>query len=271
MPELPEVETTARGLAPLAGHRFTRVVVRNSSLRTPVPANLPNLVQGQKLFAISRRAKLLLMQLENGWLVWHLGMSGSMRLVAPGQPLRKHDHLLFHSSAGLQLRFHDPRRFGSLIHCPDPFVLPQLAQLGPEPLSNAFNQAYLLRATRNRSISIKQAIMDGKLVAGVGNIYATEALFHARIDPRLAAYRLSKAQANRLVEAIKRTLANAIQAGGTTLRDFVNSRSEPGYFQQSLYVYGRAGMACKQCGAQLKTVTLNQRSSVWCPGCQKKR
>ena len=272
MPELPEVETTLRGLEPLVGHKFTRVEVRNPNLRQLVVPNLQQLVTGQKLVSLGRRAKYLLLQLERSWLVWHLGMSGSIRLDKPNLAVRTHDHISILSSAGYELRYHDPRRFGSLVYCTgDPHQLPALVQLGPEPLQQEFSATSLFLATRNKRTSIKQAIMDGRLVAGVGNIYAVEALFAAGVDPRLQAHRLTQAQAARLVTAIKHILAKAIATGGTTLRDFVSGLSQPGYFQQSLQVYGREGQNCVRCGTVLRLVTLGQRASVWCPGCQKKR
>ena len=270
MPELPEVETTRRGLEILIGHRFERVCIHNYSLRHPIPPHLPTTITGQHIERLSRRGKYLLMQLHQGWLVWHLGMSGSMRLDAPTQPQRTHDHVVCATSAGLELRYHDPRRFGSLRfskHNPC-LSMPDLAGLGPEPLSAAFTPESLMHALRRRSASIKQSIMHNQVVVGVGNIYATEALFQAKINPNTPACRLNTHQAKQLVSAIQTTLEAAIKAGGTTLKDFVNSRNQPGYFQQSLAVYGRHGQPCLSCGTTLCSQLLGQRTSTWCPRCQ---
>ena len=283
MPELPEVETTCRGIAPwLEGRAIQRFEVRESRLRWPVPPELPQQVEGQILGVFWRRAKYLVMPFSGSseaqiqGLIWHLGMSGSLRLVAPEEPWKKHDHLQLMPASlpseqhpPLCLRYHDPRRFGLVLpFTGDPLVHPRLQKLGPEPLSEDFTGEYLYRRSCKRQQPIKVFIMDNAQVVGVGNIYATEALFQAGIDPRRAAGRISLARYQRLVEAIKRVLEAAIAQGGTTLRDFVGGDGKPGYFVQQLDVYGRGGQACKHCSTPLKEVKLGQRASVYCPSCQ---
>jgi formamidopyrimidine-DNA glycosylase len=274
MPELPEVETTRRGVGPtLINATVSAVRVRNASLRWPVPPNLAELLTGQTVQAVERRAKYLLIAFAGGTLIVHLGMSGSLRFVAPGTPALKHDHIDLllkpHGSAATVLRYRDPRRFGAWLWQPGPTELhPLLAKLGPEPLSNAFDAEHLFRATRKRSVSVKQALMDNALVVGVGNIYANEALFHARIRPTRAANQLTHSDCQLLTEAIKAILARAIEAGGSSLRDFVGAGGEPGYFQQTYYVYGRADEPCRVCSHPIVQIRQGQRSSFYCPGCQ---
>lgn len=270
MPELPEVETTRRGIAPhLTGRRIVGWQIRNAQLRWPVV--LPAELRGQKVAGVDRRAKYLLIALDTGSLILHLGMSGSLRVLPAGTPPLKHDHVDLELDSGRVLRLNDPRRFGSLhwqpADAPEPHWL--LARLGVEPLSEAFSGAHLKRAARSRKVCVKNLIMDGQVVVGVGNIYANEALFMARIRPTLRASRVTLASYQRLAAAIKTVLGQAIDMGGTTLRDFVNQDGQPGYFRQSLYVYGRDGEPCKVCSATLKGLRLGQRASVFCPNCQR--
>ncbi|HEX5364062.1 MAG TPA: bifunctional DNA-formamidopyrimidine glycosylase/DNA-(apurinic or apyrimidinic site) lyase [Gallionella sp.] len=274
MPELPEVETTRRGLEPhLVGATVTDVVVRNARLRWPIPDELP--LRGRAIRALHRRAKYLLVEFEHGTLILHLGMSGSLRIQPVGTPAEKHDHFDLVLANGTLMRLRDPRRFGAVLwHEGDIHSHPLLAALGPEPLEqgpqqSAFDAAHLYRATRDRSVSIKQCIMDNHIVVGVGNIYANEALFRAGIKPRLAAGKLSRERCARLVEAIRATLTEAIAQGGSTLRDFVNASGQPGYFQQHYWVYGRAGESCRRCGTVIRQIKQGQRSSFYCATCQR--
>ena len=271
MPELPEVETTRRGLAAhLTGLTIKDVVIRNASLRWPIPKNLPKLLCGQAIRSLKRRAKYLLMDCGNGTLILHLGMSGSLRILPANTPAEKHDHFDLILSNGTLMRLRDPRRFGAVLwHAGDPAEHPLLAALGPEPLEKSFDARYLYQATRNRSVSIKQCIMDSHVVVGVGNIYANEALFRSGIKPQLAAGKLSLPRCAKLVDEIRATLSEAIQLGGSTLRDFVGSNGEPGYFQQTYWVYGRVGEPCRRCGAPIKQIKQGQRSSFYCGTCQK--
>lgn len=269
MPELPEVETTRRGIAPhLTGQTVTGAVVRQPRLRWPVP-DLARLLSGHRVQAIERRAKYLLLRFHHGTLIIHLGMSGSLRVLPAGTPPRTHDHvdLLF---GPLCLRLHDPRRFGAILWTEgDPAEHPRLRELGPEPLSAAFGGAYLHRMAQGRRSPIKSLLMDGRVVVGVGNIYASEALFRAGIHPQRASHRISRARLERLAQEIKQVLRYAIGRGGTTLRDFLNESGEPGYFAQELSVYGRAGEPCRACGTTITTRRIGQRSSAYCPHCQR--
>lgn len=270
MPELPEVETTRLGIAPaLTGRRVTGVVVRDRRLRWPIDTRLETVLQGQVVRSVGRRAKYLLLHVDAGTLIVHLGMSGSLRILDATVPPSLHDHWDISLDSGQILRFHDPRRFGS-VHWTheDPLQHPLLRNLAPEPLSNAFDAAYLHRATRKRLVAIKQLIMNSQVVVGVGNIYASEALFRAAISPRLAARRLTRGEAQRLANAIKAVLTEAIAIGGTTLRDYVNPDGIPGYFRQKLFVYERKGEPCRQCGAPIKHFVQGQRSTYWCSACQ---
>jgi formamidopyrimidine-DNA glycosylase len=250
--------------------RVTGMVVRERRLRWPIAANLEAAVRGRTIRSIERRAKYILIRLDTGTLILHLGMSGSLRLVKGNAPPKLHDHWDIRVDGGGVLRFHDPRRFGSL-HWTDvePALHPLLAKLAPEPLSDEFDGEYLHRATRRRSVAIKQLIMNSQLVVGVGNIYASEALFRARISPRRAARRLSRREAGALARAIKAVLSEAIDIGGTTLRDYVNADGAPGYFSQKLFVYERAGEACRVCKAKVRQFVQGQRSTYWCATCQR--
>lgn len=270
MPELPEVETTRRGLLSLVGARVAAVTVRNPRLRWPIPDTLSTLLPGQHFLALDRRAKYLLARCEHGTLLLHLGMSGRLCLLPGDEPAQKHDHIDIVFSAGQRLRLRDPRRFGAVLWLEgDPLHHPLLSMLGPEPLESGFDGAYLHRMTRGRSAPIKSAIMDSHLVVGVGNIYASEALFRSGIDPRLACGKLSRPRCDKLAAEIKATLQEAIAAGGSSLRDFFGADGNPGYFQQSYFVYGRDGEACRRCDGPLRTIRQGQRSTFFCPRCQK--
>ncbi|MGV8842962.1 MAG: bifunctional DNA-formamidopyrimidine glycosylase/DNA-(apurinic or apyrimidinic site) lyase [Pseudomonas sp.] len=270
MPELPEVETTRRGIAPyLEGQRVSAVIVRESRLRWPIPADLDVRLSGQRIESVERRAKYLLIKAETGTLISHLGMSGSLRLVPSDTPVAKHEHVDIVLESGLALRYTDPRRFGSLLWSTDALNHPLLLRLGPEPLSEGFDGERLFQCSRRRVLAVKPFIMDNAVVVGVGNIYASEALFAAGIDPRRAAGSISRARYMKLAEEIKRILTYAIARGGTTLRDFVGGDGQPGYFQQELFVYGRGGQCCKVCANTLRELRLGQRASVYCPRCQR--
>ena len=270
MPELPEVETTRRGIAPyLEGQRVSRVVVRDRRLRWPIPEDLDVRLSGQRIVTVQRRAKYLLINAEVGTLISHLGMSGNLRLVEQGLPVAKHEHVDIELESGLALRYTDPRRFGAMLWSLDPLNHELLVRLGPEPLTDLFDGERLFQLSRGRSMAIKPFIMDNAGVGGVGNIYATEALFAAGIDPRREAGGVSRARYVRLAIEIKRVLAAAIEQGGTTLRDFIGGDGQPGYFQQELFVYGRGEQPCKVCGTTLREVKLGQRASVYCPRCQR--
>ncbi len=269
MPELPEVETSRRGISPhLLGQTITAAIVRQHQLRWPIP-DLCSILPGQTIRQISRRAKYLLLQLDSGTLIIHLGMSGSLRVLPADTTPGKHDH--FDLCIGRQcLRLHDPRRFGAVLwtgHAVQEH--PLIRHLGPEPLSNAFHGDYLYQQARMRKIAIKNLIMDGKVVVGVGNIYATESLFLAGIHPQRACNRIARTRIDTLVGHIKVILTRAIRQGGTTLRDFQHEDGKPGYFAQELLVYGREGLPCPQCGQALLNKRIGQRSSVYCRYCQK--
>ena len=271
MPELPEVETTRRGIAPhLVGARIREVIVRRRDLRQPIPKDLAT-IEGRRFTTARRRSKYLLLGIDDGsTLLVHLGMSGSLRLIPPAEPWKLHDHLGITLDNGKQLRFHDPRRFGLVLRLVgDPMQHPLLAALGPEPLGDEFTSEQLAIVCAKRSAAIKLVIMDAKVVVGVGNIYASEALFRAGILPRTQAKRLSKPRLAKLVAAIREVLADAIRAGGTTLRDFLHSDGEPGYFRQQLYVYERKGQPCRVCGTPIRHAVIGQRSTYWCPKCQR--
>ncbi len=270
MPELPEVETTRRGVEPhVVGRRIIALAVHEPRLRWPVAAAIAGEVSGQRVRGAGRRAKYLLIELERGTLLLHLGMSGSLRVLPAETPRVAHDHLDLVLDSGLALRFNDPRRFGSLHYTSeDPQQHPLLASLAPEPFDRAFDARYLARITRGRRVAIKQLLMNSRLVVGVGNIYANEALFRARIRPGRQARSLTRAEAARLVRAVRAVLANAIRVGGTTLRDYVNTDGDPGYFRQKLYVYERAGQPCRVCRTPIRARTQGQRSTYYCPSCQ---
>jgi formamidopyrimidine-DNA glycosylase len=271
MPELPEVETTRRGIAPATtGRRVVAAIVREPRLRWPVPHDLPTLLQGQRVAQVGRRAKYLLLHLDRGALIIHLGMSGSLRVLPADTPPLRHDHVDLVLDSGECLRFNDPRRFGSVHYTAvDPLTHPLLRRLAPEPLDAEFDGRYLARAARGRSVAIKQFLMNGLVVVGVGNIYANEALFRAGIHPRRAAGRISRERLERLATAVKEVLGEAIQSGGTTLRDYVNAAGLPGYFRQQLYVYERSGQPCRLCRAPIRQITQGQRSTYYCAQCQR--
>lgn len=268
MPELPEVEVTRRGIEPrIGGRRLTRAVLRVPALRYPLPP--AGQIQGRTLRAVGRRGKYLLFDFGSGHLLLHLGMSGSLRLVPPEQAVEKHDHVdLVFGDVALRLR--DPRRFGALLWVEgDPQRHPLLADLGMEPLAPSFTAAWLARAFEGRKTAIKPALMDAHLVVGIGNIYASESLFLAGIDPRRAAGRVSEQRLERLVPAITGTLRAAIAAGGSSLRDFSHANGELGCFQMSHQVYDRAGLPCAACGSPLRTIRQGQRSTYFCARCQR--
>lgn len=270
MPELPEVETTLRGVTPhVIGRRVREVIVRDKRLRWPVPDTIHE-IEGYRIDSGMRRAKYLLFGTKKGTLLVHLGMSGNLRVLAPDVPFKKHDHVAITLDSGRQLRLHDPRRFGAVLWITgDPLQHPLLASLGPEPLGEEFTAAHLHAACKGKTAAIKVAIMDAHIVVGVGNIYASEALFMAGIDPRKAAGKVSRPRLEKLVKAIREVLAASIEMGGTTLRDFVNESGEPGYFAQTLRVYDREGQPCRTCGAKIKRLVLGQRSTYYCPKCQR--
>jgi len=269
MPELPEVETTRKGIEPfLLKQCFKAIRVHQPSLRWPVPDTLKSLINLQ-IESITRRGKYILVAVGDSSVLIHLGMSGSLRLCSTSDALRKHDHVEFDLPDNYTLRYHDPRRFGSILVADgDPMEHPLLSRLGPEPLSDGFDGYHLFRESRKRKTAIKNFIMDSHIVVGVGNIYASEALFMSGIRPGRAASRLSLAQCQSLADNIKTVLSSAIDKGGTTLRDFVNSEGNPGYFSQSLSVYGRDGEPCHRCDSKIKSKVIGQRSSFYCPTCQ---
>ena len=270
MPELPEVETTRRGIEPhLLRRRIARAVLRRPDLRWPIPPEITQELPGQRIEAVERRAKYLILRAETGDAILHLGMSGSLRVLPAGVPLRSHDHVDLELDDGQLLRFNDPRRFGALLWQARGQMHPLLAGLGPEPLSAEFSGEHLFRLSRGRAAPVKTFLMDQAIVVGVGNIYAAESLFRAGIDPRRAAGKVSLARYQALAEAVSEILAYAIVRGGTTLRDFLAPDGAPGYFEQELLVYGREGEACKVCGTKLKHTALGQRATVWCPCCQR--
>lgn len=271
MPELPEVETTRRGIEPhVTGARIREVIVRRNDLRQPVSPDFEE-ITGRRFMAVTRRSKYLLLGVDDGSvLLIHLGMSGSLRLVSPAEDWKKHDHVALTLSGGKQLRFHDPRRFGLVLRLHgDPSSHPLLAKLGPEPLEDGFTVDHLADACRARKVAIKLVIMDAHVVVGVGNIYASEALFRAGIRPATPACRISRPRLARLVDAIRAVLTDAIHEGGTTLRDFLKSDGQPGYFRQKLFVYERKDEPCRVCGTAIRHAVLGQRSTYWCPMCQK--
>lgn len=270
MPELPEVETTLRGISPhLVGRVVQEVIVRDKRLRWPVPDSIHEL-EGQRIKAGTRRGKYMLFESAKGTLLLHLGMSGSLRISDPQTPWKKHDHLALTTDRGKQIRLHDPRRFGAALFIEGEVQAhPLLCDLGPEPLRDDFSSEYLHSRCHKRSAPIKTVIMDSHVVVGVGNIYACEALFMAGIHPDKAAGKVSRPRLTRLVAAIREVLAASIEMGGTTLRDFVNEKGEPGYFKQTLRVYDRAGEPCLACGGKVKRVVMGNRSTFYCPKCQR--
>ncbi|MDR3414839.1 MAG: bifunctional DNA-formamidopyrimidine glycosylase/DNA-(apurinic or apyrimidinic site) lyase [Nevskia sp.] len=271
MPELPEVETVRRGVEPhVVGRTIREAVVRDARLRWPVPAGFADYVRGKRIRGVARRGKYLIFDLGGDRVIVHLGMTGRLLLLDAKEPLKRHDHVDLVLSGKLLLRFNDPRRFGAVLPWPEAekeHVL--LAGMGPEPLSDDFSGEYLYQRSRGRSAAVKLFIMDGGIVVGVGNIYASEALFRAGIRPAKAAGRVSRVQYDKLAQAIRDVLNFAIAHGGTTLRDYRGSDGNAGYFQQELMVYGREGQACKVCGTPIRRVVLGQRSTYYCHTCQK--
>lgn len=269
MPELPEVEITRRGIAPsLIGQIIRAVVIRYPRLRWPIPPELTQILPGQRVLAVHRRAKYLLVEFEPGDLILHLGMSGSLRVLPADTPPGAHDHfdLVFGAQA---IRLRDPRRFGAVLwHARQDAPHPLLSHLGVEPLSDDFSGAWLHTQLRKRTQAIKPALMDASLVAGIGNIYANESLFRAGIRPRIAAHRISLLRCDRLVTSVRATLNDAIAAGGSSLRDFIHSDGASGCFQQRYAVYGRDGATCKTCGATIRRIVQGQRATFYCPDCQ---
>ena len=271
MPELPEVETTRRGIEPhLLGRRITGVVIRQRRLRWPIPRALDRNLPGQIIRDVRRRGKYLLLDTDTGTAILHLGMSGSLRLVPRDAPVGKHDHVDLQLDSGQSLRLTDPRRFGALLWSSEPAEQHELlVELGPEPLSDAFDGEHLFNAARRRKIAVKQFIMDSHIVVGVGNIYASEALFMAGIHPTRPAGRIARERYAALANAIKKVLAASIKMGGTTLRDFVGGDGQPGYFKQTLRVYDRLGEPCRKCGGPIRGKRIGQRSSFYCAKCQR--
>ncbi|CBL44110.1 Formamidopyrimidine-DNA glycolase [gamma proteobacterium HdN1] len=269
MPELPEVETTRRGILPhIQGLRVQQVIVRQPKLRWPVSPELVQLA-GEPLRDIARRGKYLLFSFDRGIVLAHLGMSGSLRILESEKPADAHDHLDWVFENGITLRYHDPRRFGAWLWWDGESTgHPLLESLGPEPLEPDFTAQYLYRTSRGRKVPVKSFVMNSHVVVGVGNIYANEALFSAGISPLRAAGRISLERYQRLVESIRKILEDSIRQGGTTLRDFVGGDGKPGYFQQTLQVYGRAGAPCLKCGESLCEIRLGQRTTVFCKVCQ---
>ncbi len=270
MPELPEVETSCRGIEPhLVGRTISNVVIRNRSLRWPVARGLEGRLRGETVSSVGRRAKYLLINTSNGTAILHLGMSGSVFIVESDTPAGVHDHVDVELSDGRALRFRDPRRFGSLHWSRDPLAHKLIRDLGPEPLSDDFDGEYLWEKSRGRKVAIKQFIMNANIVVGVGNIYASESLYLAGINPKRAAGRVSIERYEGLAAAIKTVLSRAIEAGGTTLRDFLGGDGEPGYFAQQLEVYDRDGEECRSCGTLVRSFVQGQRSTYYCSQCQR--
>lgn len=271
MPELPEVETVRRGITPyVVGRQIGQVTVREPRLRWRVAADLPARLRGRRIEATSRRGKYLLLHLDNGdRLIIHLGMSGRLVVLEPGHPLRKHDHVDLQLLDGVLLRYNDPRRFGALLLWPAGESSHELLRgMGPEPFTEEFSGDYLFDLSRGRSAAVKNFVMDGRVVVGAGNIYAAEALFRAGLRPGRAAGRITRTQYTRLAAKIREVLGEAIEQGGTTLRDFAGAHGESGYFQQQLFVYGREGEPCRVCGTHIKRLVIGQRASCYCPRCQ---
>lgn len=269
MPELPEVETSRRGIAPyVVGERIDAVVIRDRRLRWPVSPEIDARLPGQTVRSVDRRAKYLLLNVDGGTIIIHLGMSGSVSIVEADTPATVHDHFDFVLGSGKSLRYRDPRRFGSLHWAERSADHWLLRDLGPEPLGEDFSGAYLWTRSRKRQVNVKQFIMNANIVVGVGNIYASESLFLAGIHPRRAAGRISRQRYDTLATTIKTVLERAIKAGGTTLRDFYGFNGQAGYFQQQLEVYGRDGEPCRRCASPVTHVVLGQRSTFYCKTCQ---
>ncbi len=271
MPELPEVETTLRGIEPhVDGQVLSNVIVRNASLRWPIPVAALAALEGQRITRAERRAKYILLHTSLGCVLLHLGMSGSLRVLDHGAPPAKHDHLDLEFANNKVVRFNDPRRFGCCLVVHEPIDQHKLlANLGPEPLSHDFDGDYLFERSRSKAQPIKSFVMDGKIVVGVGNIYASESLYESNIRPTVAAKRVSRARYRELATQIKRVLAKAIKAGGTTLNDFTQTDGKPGYFRHALQVYARAGEPCYRCGSPIKSKVVAQRNTFFCVYCQR--
>ena len=271
MPELPEVETTLNGIRPyLQGQNLVKLVVRERKLRWPIQVGLESRISGQKIGNLQRRGKYILLPLSQGGLIIHLGMSGSMRVLLNNEQPEKHDHFDLVNEKGYIVRFRDPRKFGCLLYTSkDIYSHPRIVSLGVEPLSEIFNGEMLYSLSRTRPVSIKSFIMNSKVVVGIGNIYASEALFLSGIHPLRKSNNISRQRYQRLVDCIKQVLTKAIKAGGTTLQDFVGADSSPGYFKQELSVYGREGQFCIKCKSTIKRITIGQRSTFYCPACQR--
>jgi formamidopyrimidine-DNA glycosylase len=271
MPELPEVETTRRGIEQLiVGKVVAKVHVHNSSLRWPVPEELCAALPGDHVISVERRSKYLLLKFVHGTLIVHLGMTGHLRCDRVDTPLRKHDHVEIVFTDGNVLRYNDSRRFGAILWTmDDPLQHARLANLGPEPFADGFDANYMYKCSRGRKSAVKTFLMDARVVVGVGNIYASEALFRAGIAPGKASGSVSRQAYGRLVDSVRHILTDAIAAGGTTIRDFADSDGRPGYFKQELKVYGRKGEACNVCGSVIRQTTLGQRSTFSCPKCQR--
>lgn len=271
MPELPEVETTLRGIAPhLIDRTITNIIVRNENLRWPVPVDQLSTLVGLKVQGLERRAKYILLHIKEGALLLHLGMSGSIRVLPADTPAEKHDHIDIEVESRLVARFNDPRRFGCCLFVSSPVEQHKLiAGLGPEPLTDEFNGEYLFRRARGKKTPVKNFIMDGRVVVGVGNIYASESLYEAGIRPTTPAAKVSRKRYLLLADEIKAVLAKAIDAGGTTLNDFTQADGKPGYFRHELQVYARAGEPCYRCKAVIKSKVIGQRNTFYCPDCQK--
>ena len=271
MPELPEVEITRLGLTPHLRDRFiANIVIRQPRLRWPIPENLIALAGNQRIRELKRRGKYLLLYLEKGAIIIHLGMSGSLRITDCSVPAGVHDHIDIILDNNACIRLRDPRRFGAVLWIGADATHPLLSNLGVEPLSDEFDGEYLHSRTRNRKNSIKAFLMDSHHVVGIGNIYANEALHHAGIHPLLAAGQVSRLRCAELVQTVRVTLQKAIAAGGSSLRDFVGSDGQPGYFQQQYYVYGRDGQSCRRCGSPILLLRQHQRATFYCPQCQRK-
>jgi len=270
MPELPEVETTRRGLLPhVVGRRIHDVVVRNRKLRWPVPRDLARRLRGEQVLAIRRRGKYLLFDCREGHLLVHLGMSGRLSLVARGEPPRIHDHVDLQLEGSDAVRLTDPRRFGAMLWVRGPAERHVLLRgLGIEPLEDGFDGAALQRLALGRRVAVKHFLMNGRLVTGVGNIYASEALFRAGIHPLRSVARISRPRWDGLAIAVRETLESALAAGGTTLRDYASLEGRPGEFGTKCAVYGREGEPCTACGAPIRALRQGQRSTFYCPGCQ---
>lgn len=271
MPELPEVQTTVAGLQYHAtSATITEAVFHRDTIRYPLESAWLTKIRGRRIVDIRRRAKLIIMTLDEGYLLWHLGMTGSLRISQDGEEKRKHDHVELRLTDGRSVRFHDPRRFGYLKWLANESeLLSSFSHYGVEPLDAGFNSDFLYQRSRGKQQAVKNFIMNQTVVVGVGNIYACEALFMAGILPQTACGKISKARYQRLVEAIQKVLKQAINQGGTTLKDFINADAKPGYFQQSLLVYGCKGQACKHCGTAIASLTIGGRNSFYCPNCQR--